>query len=215
MHRLRCFRVGGILLLAGLSRAQPLLPRTSRPLSFQNSARFHDLIRAGSLYLSVRDALALAIENNLDVELQRFQPPSADSDLLRAKGGGLARGLDYTLAEVPTGVGGPLSPVLLNPAVSTGVSGGSSVSTNALELGVLAAPQVSLSMEGTIPPSTGTIVPIYDPSVVGQLSWTHSSTPEPSIFTAGTPVLVTNTSLANVGIQQGFATGAQVAVNYD
>ncbi|MBV8732801.1 MAG: TolC family protein [Acidobacteriia bacterium] len=202
-------------MLAGLSRAQPLLPRTSRPLSFQNSARFHDLIRAGSLYLSVRDALALAIENNLDVELQRFQPPSADSDLLRAKGGGLARGLDYTLAEVPTGVGGPLSPVLLNPAVSTGVSGGSSVSTNALELGVLAAPQVSLSMEGTIPPSTGTIVPIYDPSVVGQLSWTHSSTPEPSIFTAGTPVLVTNTSLANVGIQQGFATGAQVAVNYD
>jgi outer membrane protein len=214
MHRLRLLGFLGISFVSGLT-AQPFLHVGPRPLNFQNSPRFHELVRAGDLYLSVRDALALAIENNLDVELQRYLPAAADSELLRAKGGGTVRGLDFTLAEVPTGVGGPLSPVLLNPAVSTGVSAGSSVSTNALELGVLAAPQVNLSMEGTIPQSSGTSVPIYDPSVVGQLNWTHASTPEYSILTAGVPALTTNTSVANVGIQQGFATGAQVTLSYD
>lgn len=214
MQSLRLLRFAGILYVAGLA-AQPLLPTGPRQLNFQNSPRFHELVRAGDLYLSVRDALALAIENNLDVELQRYLPAAADAELLRAKGGGTVRGLDFTLAEVPTGVGGPLSPVLLNPAVSTGVSGGSSVSTNALELGVLAAPQVNLAVGGTIPQSAGTAIPIYDPSVTGELNWTHATTPEPSILTTGFPTLVTNISTANVGIQQGFSTGAQVALNYD
>jgi outer membrane protein TolC len=206
-----------MLCLAGMAAAQPLVvvPKNPKPLTFQNSPRFHDLIRAGNLYLSVRDTLALAIENNLDVELQRFLLPAADAELLRAKGGGIARGLDFTLAEVPTGVGGPLSPVLLNPAVSTGVSAGSAVGTNALELGVLAAPEVNLSMQGTVPQSNGAIVPIYDPIVVGQLSWMHTTTPESNAFVAGTPALVTNASIANVGVEQGFATGAQVALNYN
>ena len=56
--------------------------------SFQNSPRVHELIRAGNLYLSLQDALALAIENNLDIELQRSALPVADAELLRAKGGG-------------------------------------------------------------------------------------------------------------------------------
>jgi outer membrane protein len=215
MRRLRYLPFPAVLCLAGAAGAQPLVPREPRPLTFQNSTRFHDLIRAGNLYLSVRDAIALAIENNLDVELQRYLPAISDSDLLRAKGGGIVRGLDFTLAEVPTGVGGPLSPVLLNPAVSTGVSGGSSVSTNALELGVLAAPQVNLSVEGTVPQATGTAVPIYDMSVISQLNWTHNSTPEPSILTAGVPALITNTSTFNAGVTQGFATGAQATLNYD
>jgi outer membrane protein len=64
----------------------------------------HDLIRAGNLYLSQADALALAIENNLDVELDRFSFRIADSDLLRAKGGGLLRGIPFQIAEAPTGV---------------------------------------------------------------------------------------------------------------
>ena len=50
--------------------------------SFQNSPRVHELIRAGNLYLSLQDALALAIENNLDIELQRSALPVADAELL-------------------------------------------------------------------------------------------------------------------------------------
>jgi len=185
------------------------------PLNFQNSPRVHELIRAGNLYLSVQDALAMAIENNLDVELQRYSLPVAATDLLRAQGGGVVRGLSYILAEVPVGVGGPLSPVVTTPATSGRATAGTSVATNALELGVLSSLQTNLSIAGAVPQSTGTAVPIYDPALVGQLNWTHQTAPQVNFGSYGTNALVTNTTLANAGIQQGFFTGAQASVNFN
>jgi len=175
----------------------------------------HDLIRAGNLYLSQADALALAIENNLDVELDRFSFRIADADLLRAKGGGLLRGIPFQIAEAPTGVGGPLSPVVTNPASSTSVTTGTTVSTNALELGALGEPQTTLSMQGVIPQSTGTAVPILDPSVVGQLNWMHQNTPQLDILSYGVPSLVANEFNANAGLVQSFVTGAQVNLAFN
>src|ERR1041384_3863818 len=96
--------------------AQTGIPRVTPQVRFENSPRVHELIRAGNLYLSLQDALALSMENNLDIELQRFALPQGDTELLRAKGGGITRGLNFTLLEVPTGVGGPLSPVLTTAA---------------------------------------------------------------------------------------------------
>jgi outer membrane protein TolC len=186
-----------------------------RPVSFQNSARLHDLMRAGSLYLSLQDALALAIENNLDIELQRYGIPAGDMELLRTQGGGVPRGLNFTLLEVPTGVGGPLSPVVTAAAAAGRATSGSSVSANALELGVLGEPQTNLSLLGTTPQSNGTAVPIFDPAIVGQLNWAHQTAPQPSALTYGANALVTNTTLANAGIQQGFASGAQVGLNFN
>jgi outer membrane protein len=203
------------VLLAGSLCAQTGLPRISPTVSFDNSPRVHELMRAGNLYLSLQDALALAIENNLDIELQRFGMRVAETELLRAQGGGVTRGLNFTLAEVPAGVGGPLSPVVTSPAASGRATAGSSVTTNALELGVLSEPQTNLSVQGTVPQSTGTLVPIFDPAIVGQLNWTHQTTPQTNIVTTGTPTLVTNNSFANAGIQQGFASGAMVGVNYN
>src|SRR5690349_3540122 len=89
--------IGGML-CTGPAPAQTGIPQMPRPVVFQNSPRVRELIRAGSLYLSLQDALALAIENNLDIELQRFTSPAAGADLLRAKGGGTVRGLNFTLA---------------------------------------------------------------------------------------------------------------------
>jgi len=214
--RLRVSAVNIVLALSLLSPAlaQPQLPPVSRPLTFQNSARLHELIRAGNLYLSLQDALALAIENNLDIELQRFTLPVGDTELLRAQGGGVVRGLNYTLSEVPVGVGGPLSPVVTTPASSGRATAGSSVASNALELGVLGEPQVNLSMLGTVPLSNGTAVPNYDPSIVGQLNWTHATTPEPSSNIYGTNALMTNTTIANAGIQQAFTSGGQAGLNF-
>src|SRR5580658_7374445 len=104
------------------------LPHMNFPVNLQNSARVHDLVRAGNLYLSLQDALALAIENNLDIELQRFAFPQAEAEVLRSQGGGTLRGLNFTLAEVPTGVGGPLSPVETGAATVVGLpTPGSSV----------------------------------------------------------------------------------------
>ena len=203
------------VLCVGQAMAQTGLPRQSRPLSFENSARVHELIRAGSMYLSLQDALALAIENNLDIELQRFTVPSANTELLRAKGGGIVRGLNYTLAEAPTGVGGPLSPVLTNPTASLSATAGSSVTTNALELGVLAGPQTILSVQGTVPQSVGTPIPIYDPAIVGQWNWNHQTTPQSNSVITGTPSLITNTVLGNAGVQEGFSSGAVASLAFN
>ncbi len=195
--------------------AQPALPPLSRPVSLDNSQRIRELVRAGNLYLSLQDALALAIENNLDVELQRFMLPTGDTELLRAKGGGTTRGLNYTLLEVPVGVGGPLSPVVTNRANTGTATNGTSVATNALELGVLGEPVDNYSVQGTINQSTGTPVPIFDPALVGQLNWSHQTTPQTNPLAYGQNALVTQGFVANAGIQQGFATGGQAALTFD
>jgi outer membrane protein TolC len=201
------------LLLAFFLCVSPAMPR-DRAVSFDNSRRIRELLRAGSLYLSLEDALALAIENNLDVELQRFTLPQADSELLRAQGGGAVRGLGYTLAEVPAGVGGPVSPLVTNRAVTGNATNGTSVSANALELGVLGAQQVNYSVQGAVPQSNGTTVPVFDPAVVGQLNWSHTTTPENSYQSNLANTLVSNAVQANAGLQQGFATGAQASLSF-
>ena len=206
MHKLRL--VSLLIPCASVALCQP-------PVDFHNSQRVHDLIRAGNLYLSQADALALAIENNLDVELDRFSFRIADADLLRARGGGLLRGIPYLIVETPTGVGGPLSPVVTNPASGTSVTAGTTVSTNALELGALGEPQTSLSIQGSIPQSNGTAVPIFDPSIVGQLNWMHEATPQLDILSYGVPALVANGFNANAGLVQSFGSGAQVDLAFD
>ncbi len=189
------------------------LPRMSRPVSFDNSPRVHELIRAGNLYLSLQDALALAIENNLDIELERFMLPQSDTELQRAKGGGTLRGLNFTLLETPAGVGGPLSPVVTNAATSGRATSGTSVATNALELNGLGEAATNLSMQGTIAQSGGTAVPVRDPAVTALVNWAHNSQPQTSYNSYGTNALISSTASVNGGIQEGFATGAQVGLN--
>jgi outer membrane protein len=199
------------------SSPQPAIQGSGRRYhtDFANSQRFHDLLRAGNLYLSLADALALAIENNLDIELDRYTLPVAESEVLRAKGGGTLRGVLFTLADTPAGVGGPLSPLVTNAATSTSVTPGSTVASNALELGVLGEAQTNLSMQGTIPQSTGTAPPAFDPQLTGLVNWTHQSAPQIDYFSYDTNSLVTRTTTANAGYQQSFSTGTQVSLNFD
>ena len=202
------------LFLATTLTAQQL-PPMQRAVTLDNSARIHDLLRAGSINLSLQDALALAIENNLDIELQRFTIPQGDTEFLRAQGGGVVRGLNYTLSEVPTGVGGPLSPLVTNPAATGSATNGTSVPSNALELGTLGEPQTNYSMQGTIPQSNGTAVPVFDPAIIGQVNWNHQTTPVTNPTAYGTPSLVTQGFTANAGVQQGFMTGGQASLTFD
>src|SRR5258705_9816554 len=121
------------VLLGGSLCAQTGLPRMSPVVSFDNSTRVHELMRAGNLYLSLQDALALAIENNLDIELQRFGMRVAETDLLRAQGGGVTRGLNFTLAEVPAGGAGALTPGVANPEAGGAPQCGAYGSTEELQ----------------------------------------------------------------------------------
>ena len=200
---------------SGRSRViRPYFPLSVPAVHFENSARVHELIRAGNLYLSLSDALGLAIENNLDVELQRFSLPVADMDLMRARGGGILRGIPFLLAETPAGVGGPLTP-LVTAAANSRTTPGSSVASNALELGVLSAPQTNLSVLGTIPDSVGPAIPLFDPALVGQLNWNHQTTPQSNPFVSGTSSLVTTTGTANAGYVQGFSPGTLVNIGFN
>ena len=61
------------------------------PINLANSNRLESLLRAGKLYLSLQDAIAMALENNLDIELQRYGPQIADANILRAKAGRFLR----------------------------------------------------------------------------------------------------------------------------
>ena len=203
----------------GSSQGTPLPPGWQIPhpvpqVNFENSPRVHDLIRAGILYLSVADALSLAIENNLDIEVQRFILSATGTDLQRTRGGGTPRGVNYVLAETPVGVGGPVSPLVTNPASTTIVSSGTSVATNSLGLGVLGSPQTNLSIQGTIPQSNGTPVPNFDPYVFGQLNWSHQTAPQVSFSNNGTASLVSSVSNVNGGIQQGFSPGTLANLSF-
>ncbi|MGP8244190.1 MAG: TolC family protein [Bryobacteraceae bacterium] len=194
--------------------ANLIAPRAGHPLSFANTRHIQELIRAGTLYLSLQDALALAIENNLDVELERYMLEGARTEVMRTKGGGTARGLDYGIFEAPPGVGGPFSPLAVSPASGSATSG-TSVPTNALEAGVLGEPLDNFSIAGTVPFSSGTAVPGYDPALNGLLNFSHQSTPEVDYQSNLTNNLVDNSVNANAALTQGFGSGATASLSFD
>ena len=189
-------------------------PRTVSPVSFQNSSRIESLMRAGQLYLSLPDAIALTLENNLDLELQRFLPRIAGTDVLRASGGGLLRGLSLLINETAPGIGGPSGPLLTS--LTAGSTPSSLVNTNFSDLALISQQQNNLSVTGAIPLSNGPPIPQYDPSISGLLSWAHQSTPEYStVLTGGSNWLVTNNTNGSLGLAQGFSTGTQIGLNFD
>ncbi len=82
-------------------RAFPNLLNPYRPIPVEkpeltNSARLEQMIHDGKLQLSLQDTIALGLENNLDIIVQRYNPWIADTDILRTKGGGAGRGLAGT-----------------------------------------------------------------------------------------------------------------------
>jgi hypothetical protein len=127
------------------------------PVNLQNSQRIFDLMRAGQLYLSLDDAIALALENNLDIELERFLPKIADTDLLRAHGGGLLRGLSLLVNEPPPGIGGPNGPLLTT--LTSGSTPSPIVNTNFSDIALISQQQNNLSVTGVIPMSNGPAIP--------------------------------------------------------
>ena len=51
---------------------QPYVEHPIAPVDLSNSPRIRQLLRSGNIYLSLSDAIALAIENNLDIQLERY-----------------------------------------------------------------------------------------------------------------------------------------------
>ena len=193
---------------------QPYVEHPFAPVDLSNSARVRQLLRAGNIYLSLSDAVALAIENNLDIQLERYNIPAADTELQRAKGGGALRGLPYNVFEVPVGVGGPASP-LVTAAAALSVGAAGSVPTNPSELGALSEQLDNLALLQAVPLSAGPAIPQFDPALTGQLNWTHQTTPDTDPSAYGANALAGNTTNANAAYTQGFGPGTELNVGFD
>jgi outer membrane protein TolC len=176
------------------------------------------LVHDGALYLSLYDAIALAIENNLDVEVARYELSIAGTELLRASGGGNLRGIDYSYAESPTGVGGPGSP-LLNSAASS-VTPTTPTINDLTSLNELTETQTNLSVQGTSGYAAGPTVPTFQPTLVGQNTWFQRSNGttltsglgSTASSLGGTPGTL-DFMTANYALVQGFSYGTQVEVD--
>ncbi len=185
--------------------------------------RLSNLVRNGKLYLSLRDAVALAIENNLDVEVSRYDLLLADTDLLRARGGGNLRGVDYMIAQTAPGVGSATSPLLVT------ATNGTTAPTNAQVTDLSQVTQTgnsvaqNLSENGTSTYAPGPAIPLFDPTITAEAGYLRRSNQTSLISegttstTAGTGTTTTTDttqpfSYLSTGIdyQQGFSFGGQL-----
>jgi len=170
----------------------PYLPSNAPELDLSNSPRLQNLIRDGKIYLSLRDAIAVAIENNLDLAYFRYNFPIAQTDILRTKSGAQANGVNTAIVQ---GTQGGFA------ASSGGGGGGSGFSAGA----------------GGIVTSTlgaGTNVASFDPSLTFRGYVDHTVVQEANEFTNGVPVLKTNTIEVLSNYSQSFPIGTNVNINY-
>lgn len=170
----------------------PYRPNPIPPLDLENSPRLHDLLRDGKLPLTLSQALALAIENNLDISVQRFVHPIAEADLLRTSSGQAARGIPGAL--LPSGLSAGALGVGVNQAGGTG--------------GVGSAGGISGGGGAVSVPQVGT----FDPAVSISTSYDRTVSPLNSLVVAGVPQVITGSSASSINYTQLFPEGSSVTM---
>lgn len=173
-----------------------------RPV-LNNSPRLYQLIHDGKLYISLQDAIYLALEDNLDIAIARYNIPIADTDILRTKAGGIFRGVNTGVVQGTPGggVGG-----FGSGAPGAGAGG---TSAGAGGAGAGASGQVSSTL------GAGTNVSSYDPEIIGNIGVEHQTTPLSNLQIYGVPGLQLNTTQSNLTYMQAFPTGTTVQFGWD
>jgi len=179
----------------------PYKPGVVPPPNLSNASRVDQLMHDGKIMLSINDAIALTLENNLDIVLARYNLNIADTDILRAEGGANILGVNTGIVQNTPGggTGG------LNGAVGSG-TGGTSV----------AAGGVGTGTNGLVSSTLGIGAPItsFDPAVTGTLQMDRGFAESTSVFTP-VSVVNTNTGTANFSYLQGFHWGTNLAVGFN
>lgn len=178
---------------------QPLLTpfhvqrRTVAPAKLANTPRLESLVRAGNLYLSAEDVIALALENNLDIAVQRYGPYLAREVLLRAQGGAPLRSVGIPIQA------GPQSVSLTGVSVSNvSIAGGGSGVTSG----------------GGLVASIGNTPPSLDPFLFAVAQFNHNTTPQSNIALTFVNPLVTSQRLYELQYGQNWATGTSATFTY-
>jgi outer membrane protein TolC len=174
--------------------------RTAPPPDLVNSARLSALVRDGKIYLSLSNAIDLALENNLDLVIARYNLPIARMDVLRTAAGGSVRGVNTGVVSGTPGGGSG------GAGAGTGAGGTSSGAGGA---GAGASGLVSSTL------GTGTSVSSYDPQITAKVYNDHTSEQLTNFQVEGVPLYKYNTSVANFDYSQAFATGSSVEVTWN
>ena len=214
------FLAGLLVLTTPISPAQTAtsfqleMPKSHNPLNayspdkvpeptLTNSPRLDQLIRDGKLYLSLKDAIDLALENNLDLAIARYIRPIADADILRTKAGAASRGVNTGLVQgTPGGGVGGLGAGAPGAGAggTTGGAGGAGAGSSGL-------------VQSTL--GEGTSVSSYDPSINANFSEEHYTQPFYNLQLNGVPTLQQNLGQLNVNYSQSFPTGTTLSFQFN
>ena len=185
--------------------------RVVPPPNVTNSAHIDQLIQDGKMLLSIDDAVAMALENNLDIAIQRYNLSIADTDLLRTSSGAVALGVNAGLVQgTPGGTTGTTSAGGTGSS-STGPTGGGAGGTTIGVGGAGAgAAGIVASTQGEGPPLDD-----YDPVITGTVSVERATTPEANTVFTGTSTLKQNTTTGDFLYTQGFSTGTLMTLAFN
>ena len=173
---------------------RPYMAPSVPPVRLKNSNRLRNLIRAGKLYLTVQDAIALAIENNLDLEVDRYGPIVAEWQVERQQAGGPLRGVTggNTLVNQATSGQG-----IAGSQQSAGLTGGGN-NNGGSGAGAATVSQI------------GPITPNLDAVLQNATAFSHTTTPQPNTLQSQTPSLIDTRHIYDTFVQQGLLTGGFV-----
>jgi outer membrane protein len=182
----------------------PYKPRHLADPSLANTARIDQFMRDGKLYLSLNDAIALALENNLDIAIARYNLNIADTDVLRAKAGASILGVNAGVVQNTPG--GGVGGIGATAGASTG---GTSLGAGGIGAGTNGLVSSTLGL--------GPNINSFDPVVTGTLQEDHFSQQATSIFQGVPPgtSLVQNTGTVNFAYNQAFQWGTNLTVGFN
>lgn len=158
----------------------------------ENSPRLHELIRGGKLRLSLQDAIALTLENNLDIDVARFQIPLAQADYLRTKAGSAARGVQGA------SISNALFAGAIGASTTTGGGGGSSGTGGA-------------GFSSSTAKNAGSLA-CCDPIAGFSMGWDQNTTALGTLALAGLPTLNQQQTSYQGYYGQGFMTGTSYVI---
>jgi len=181
---------------------RPYLPQHVPPPNLSNTPRIEQLLKGGKIMLSIDDAVSLALENNLDIGIARYNLNIADTDILRSKSGAnnfLGTNFGVVQNTPGGGVGGLGGTVGSGTGGTTAAPGGIGAGTNGLVSSTL---------------GLGSPIASFDPVITGTLQEDHANTLASSVFT-GVPTLSQNTGTYNFSYAQGFQWGTNMSVGFN
>ncbi len=190
------------------------MPKSANPFSayapsqvpepqLTNSPLIDQLIRDGKLNLSLKDAIRLALEDNLDIAIARYNLPIANTDILRTQAGGVFRGVNAGVVQGTPGggVGG------FGTGAPGAGAGGTTSGAGGAGAGAAGLVQSTLGI--------GAPVSVYDPAIIATVGGQHLTLPLANLQTYGVPLLKTNIGQANFGYSQAFSTGTSLLFQFN